>query len=123
MLLQEGRNRLLYLNGGLGLSTPVFGRRQRLVLSYKALPVLIYCFQQEEPPSTKVQQQDAIKIDLPVLCEEDGTEVLRFSELFGLREPYWVLGNKTGRSRRHSARGFLFHSAAIALLFLACISS
>ncbi|CAM6089127.1 unnamed protein product [Calypogeia fissa] len=59
---------------------------------------------QEEPSSTKLHQQDAIKIELPVLCEEDGKEVLRFSELFGVREPYWVLGGRAGRPKRHPFR-------------------
>nr|XP_024393704.1 transcription initiation factor TFIID subunit 1-like isoform X3 [Physcomitrium patens] len=46
------------------------------------------------------QEEEAAKISLPVLCQEDGKTVLRFSELFGVREPYWVIGHRKGRQRR-----------------------
>jgi transcription initiation factor TFIID subunit 1 len=31
--------------------------------------------------------------------------VLRFSELFGVGEPYWVIGQRKGRQKRGSTRG------------------
>lgn len=54
-----------------------------------------------------------------MLCEEDGKEVLRFSELFGVREPYWVLGSRAGRPRRHLSRGEFFALNSF-LDFLVC---
>jgi len=43
---------------------------------------------QETTSSSEEQEEEAAKISLPVLCQEDGKTVLRFSKLFGVREPY-----------------------------------
>jgi transcription initiation factor TFIID subunit 1 len=53
----------------------------------------------EVVPSLKALESEA-RIELPVLCEEDGKTVLRFSELFGVQEPYWVVGHRRGRQKR-----------------------
>ncbi len=59
-------------------------------------------------PSPKVLESEA-RIELPVLCEEDGKTVLRFSELFGVQEPYWVVGHRRGRQKREPIKGQLFN--------------
>jgi transcription initiation factor TFIID subunit 1 len=60
---------------------------------------------QETTSSSKEQEEEAAKISLPVLCQEDGKTVLRFSELFGVREPYWVIGHRKGRQKRGHTKG------------------
>ncbi|BFI36879.1 hypothetical protein MARPO_0010s0177 [Marchantia polymorpha] len=61
---------------------------------------------EEEQTGTKPQDEDSPKIELPVLCEEDGKEVLWFSEIFGDNRPYyWLqLGIGAGRQKRHTPR-------------------
>ncbi|KAG0629769.1 hypothetical protein M758_1G128800 [Ceratodon purpureus] len=59
---------------------------------------------QETTSSSKEQEEEVSKISLPVLCQEDGKTVLRFSELFGVREPYWVIGHRKGRQKRGHTR-------------------
>jgi hypothetical protein len=51
------------------------------------------------------EEEEPAKVELPVLCQEDGKTVLRFSELFGVGEPYWVIGQRKGRQKRGSTRG------------------
>lgn len=65
--------------------------------------ILIFC--KQATTTAKLQEDDAAKIDLPILCQEDGKTVLRFSELFGVREPYWVVGQRKGRQRRGPMKG------------------
>jgi hypothetical protein len=60
---------------------------------------------QNTPSLPKVPEAVAAKVELPVLCQEDGKTVLRFSELFGVREPYWVIGQRKGRPKRNVAKG------------------
>ncbi|KAL3694992.1 hypothetical protein R1sor_008643 [Riccia sorocarpa] len=66
----------------------------------KALPV------EEEQPVKESSGEDTPKIELPVLCEEDGKEVLWFSEIFGDNRPYyWLqLGISAARHKRHISR-------------------
>lgn len=52
-------------------------------------------------------KKEAEKLELPVLCEIDGKEVLRFSELFGVREPYWAIGGRKLRQKRSFLKGNL----------------
>ncbi|XP_024386328.1 transcription initiation factor TFIID subunit 1 isoform X4 [Physcomitrium patens] len=59
---------------------------------------------QETTSSSREQEDEAAKISLPVLCQEGGKTVLRFSELFGVREPYWVIGHRKGRQKRVHSR-------------------
>lgn len=67
----------------------------------------MYWILKEEQTGTKPQDEDSPKIELPVLCEEDGKEVLWFSEIFGDNRPYyWLqLGIGAGRQKRHTPRG------------------
>lgn len=52
----------------------------------------------EDPPEEPVAVPESCEskggIDFPVLCIEDGKEILRFSEIFGVHEPSLVVGRR-----------------------------
>ena len=66
------------------------------------------------------EEEEPAKVELPVLCQEDGKTVLRFSELFGVGEPYWVIGQRKGRQKRVSTRGQSWGSQNQVILLLMC---
>ncbi|KAJ7568940.1 hypothetical protein O6H91_01G053900 [Diphasiastrum complanatum] len=70
---------------------------------------------QDASPTGKAQSEDVKGLKLPVLCEEDGKEVLRFSELFGLKEPIWLVGSKKLRHIRPFPKEF-FHKSGSSIV-------